>query len=252
MSDKQENPQKTIESFHKRQNRARRAPLALGVAAGLLIVGAGALIFWLVGPNRPSFFSGLFATDTPTPTNTATVTPTQTTTNTPTITPTQTATPTITITPTVAGPFVYQVVEGDSCFAIAVKFNIDLLLLITINNLDPACPIRVGDQLTIPGPDTTLPTGTPLPENLRSGTKIEYRVVSGDTVGSIALKFNSTVEDIIKENKITNENDILVGQLLIIRVNLVTPVPTATLAPTGAATATATRAPASQTPTATP
>lgn len=233
MTDKQENPQDVIESYRKRQQSAKRAPLVIGIAALLLIVGAGALIFWFLGPNRPSFSLPFLATDTPTPTNTATVTPTATSTNTPTVTPTETPTPTITITPTIAGPFTYQVVEGDSCFAIAVKFNVDLLLLITINNLDPACPIRIGDTLTIPGPETLLPTDTPLPSNLGRGTIIEYRVQTGDTLGTIALKFNSTVDAIKEENEIVNENEILVGDILRIPVNLVTPVPTSTATPTG-------------------
>jgi LysM repeat protein len=247
MSEKQENPQDVIDSYRKRQQNAKRAPLVLGIAALLLIVGVGALIFWLVGPNAPSF--SLFATDTPTPTNTSTVTPTATATNTPTVTPTETVTPTVTITPTIAGPFVYQVVEGDSCYVIAVKYKIDILLLITINNLDPACPIKVGDKLTIPGPDTALPTGTAIPTNLRPGTKIEYVVQTGETLGSIALKFNSTVDAIKKENNITDENAILVGQKLIIPVNLVTAVPTATPNPSGTPvsagqpTATSTRQP---------
>ncbi len=245
MSDKQENPQNVIEAYRKRQQRSRRAPVMLGLAGILLVVGAAVLIFWLIGPNKPNFISGLFATDTPTPTATATVTLTPTPTNTPTVTPTETATPTITITPTVPGPFTYQVVEGDSCYAIAVKYQVDLLLLITINNLDPSCPIKIGDKLTIPGPDTSLPTETPLPSNIRPGTKIEYRVQTGDTLGSIALKFNSTVEAIIKENKITNENEILVGQVLIVPVDLVTPVPTAT------ATLAGTTQPAAATPAAT-
>lgn len=247
MTDKQEHPQDVIDSYRKRQQNARRAPLVLGVAALLLIVGIGALIFWLVGPGAPSF--SLFATDTPTPTNTATVTLTPTATNTPTVTPTETATPTVTVTPTVAGPFIYQVVEGDSCFAIAVKFKVDILLLITINNLDPSCPIKVGDKLTIPGPETALPTATEIPSNLRPGTKIEYTVQTGDTLGSIALQFNSTVDAIKEENDITDENAILVGQKLIIPVNLVTAVPTATLgasatpAPPGQPTPTSTRQP---------
>jgi LysM repeat protein len=245
MSDKQENPQNVIDSYRKRQQAAKKAPLVMGLAALLLIIGAGALIFWLMGPNRPALNIKLFATDTPTPTETATVTPTPTSTNTPTVTPTETATPTITVTPTVAGPFIYQVVEGDSCYAIAVKFKVDLLLLITINNLDPTCPIQVGGKLTIPGPDTSLPTATEVPTNLRPGTKIEYIVQTGDTLGSIALRFNSTVDAILKENKITNENAILVGQKLIVLVNLVTAVPTATPTPVG------TPAPASQTATST-
>ena len=232
MSDDKETPQNVIEMYRKRQQSARRAPLLFGGAAVLLVLGIIAIVIWFTGSNRPSF--SLFATDTPTPTHTATITATPTATNTATPTLEPSVTPTVTLTPTIAGPFVYQVVEGDSCWSIAAQFKVDLLLLITINNLDPSCPIKVGDKLTIPGVDTSLPTSTPLPTNLPAGTKIEYRVQSGDTLGSIALKFNSTVDAIIEENEITDANDILVGTVLIIPVNIVTPVPTSTATPLGA------------------
>jgi LysM repeat protein len=227
MTDKQENPQDVIESYRKRQQAARRAPLVFVIAAVLLIIGAAALIFWLVsGGELPSF--AIRSTDTPTATTTSTVTPTFTLTNTPSPTSTPSLTPTITITPTAPGPVEYVVVEGDTCYGIAVKFKIDLLLLITINNLDANCTIQVGQKLIIPGPDTALPTATLLPENLPKGTKIEYIVQVGDTLATIAAKFNSTTDAIIKENKLTNPNDLLVGQKLIIPVNIVTPVPSAT------------------------
>lgn len=225
MSDK-ESPTNVIDGYRRRQQAAKKAPIILGIAAILLIVGAGVIIFWVLGSDVPSL--ALFASETPTPTNTATVTPTSSPTATFTVTPTETPTPTITNTPTPSGPFLYEVVEGDSCYAIAVKFDVDILLLITINNLDPSCPIRPGDKLTIPGPDTELPTATPLPANLPRGYIIEYTVLPGDTVAIIATKFNSTVEAIIEENEIENENDILAGQILRVPVNLVTPVPTNT------------------------
>lgn len=229
MSDK-DTAQTVIDSYRKRQQAAKRAPLILGIAALLLIVGAAALIFWLAGPNRPAI--ALFASATPTPTVTATSTATPTETATPTVTPTETATPTVTLTPTISGPFTYQVQEGDNLFDIAQRFEVDLLLLITLNNLDPINPIiHVGDALTIPGPDTQLPTGTPLPTNLPRGTRIEYRVQTGDSLLAIALAYNSTIDAIKEENDIENENELFVGQVLTIPVNLVTPVPTSTTAP---------------------
>jgi LysM repeat protein len=123
--------------------------------------------------------------------------------------------------------------DGDSLWSIAAEFGVDLLVLITVNNLDPANPtIRVGDKLIIPGPDASLPSPTPLPTNISRGTKIEYQVQLGDSLLSIALQFNSTVEEIKAENEIENENEIFVGQKLIIPVNIVTAVPTATITPT--------------------
>ena len=236
MSDK-DNPQDVIESYRKRQQTARRAPLLIAIAAILLVIGAAVIIFWLLGPNTPAI--SFFSTETPTPTATSTSTATPTQTPTPTDTPTVTVTPTETTTPTPAGPFVYEVVEGDNLFAIAQRFEVDLFVLIAINNLDPANPIiDIGDQLTIPGPDTELPTATPLPANMRRGTIIEYFVLSGDTLAIIAAKFNSEVDAIVEENALENPNDIRIGQILLIPVNLVTPIPTSTpVTPTPTATA---------------
>ncbi len=108
-----------------------------------------------------------------------------------------------------------------------------MLVLITVNNLDPANPvIRVGDKLIIPAPDTKLPTTTPLPTDIRKGTKINYTVQLGDSMLAIANQFNTTVESLKKENKIENENQIYPGQVLVIVVGLVTPVPTRTITPT--------------------
>jgi LysM repeat protein len=217
--------QDVIERYRRRQQSAQRAPLILGLAALVLLVGAGLLIFWLLGPNRPAI--SLFATDTPTPTVTPTATATATATAVPTATPTETETPTATLTPTASGPFQYVVVEGDYPSLIADKFKVDLFVLLAINNLDPANPvIHIGDTLTIPGPNTTLPTATQLPANIPRGTKIEYTVQLNDTLAIIAEKFLSTVEAIIKENNIEDANAIFAGQKLVIPVNIATPVPT--------------------------
>jgi LysM repeat protein len=109
---------------------------------------------------------------------------------------------------------------------------VDLLVLIAINNLNPDDPIDPGDQITIPGPDTELPTVTPVPLSVRSGTIVEYTVQIGDTLAIIAEKFNSTIEAIIEENELEDPNNIFAGQKLNVPVNLVTPIPTDTPAPT--------------------
>ena len=226
MSDK-ESPQDVINAYKKKQENAKRAPIIVGISALFLILGAGFIIFWLLGDTKPSI--PFLNTDTPTPTITFTATATPTQTPIPTDTPTITASPTVTLTPTPSGPFIYEVQEGDTLWSISQQFEVDMLILIKLNNLDPASPnIRVGDKLTIPGPDTQLPTDTPIPTNLPRGTKIEYQVQSGDSLAYIAAKFNSTVDAIKEENDLDNENTIYVGQILIVPVNLVTPIPTAT------------------------
>ena len=244
MSEK-ESAQDVIDSYRKRQQKAKRAPLVIGAALLLIAIGVVIVVYWFLGDSRPSI--SLFPTDTATPSSTPTATSTGTATPSPTNTPTVTNTPTITLTPTASGPFIYQVEEGDNLWAIAEKFGVDLLAIITLNNLDPANPaIQVGDKLTIPGPDTELPTPTPLPSDLPRGSKIDYQIQLGDSILAIALKFNSTVESIKEENQIENENEIFVGQVITVRANLVTPVPTDTPEPTAgpgtpAATATPTQ-----------
>jgi len=233
-----ETAQEVIESYRKRQKQAQKAPLIVGIAAVLVLAGAAVVILWLVGGEKPAF--SLFATQTPTPTLTATATATATVTPTPTETLTPTSTPTETPTVTPQGPFVYEVQQGDNLALIADKFKVDLLALIAVNNLQPPYIIDIGDKLTIPAPDTQLPTETPIPLSLRRGTIIEYIVKPGETLAIIAAKFNSTVEDIVRENKIENPNDIQAGTKLRIPVNLVTPVPTNTPGPAVTATPTQT------------
>jgi LysM repeat protein len=57
--------------------------------------------------------------------------------------------------------------------------------------------------------------------------QIEYRIQEGDTLDALAIEFNSTVESILELNEdLENENEIFVGQIIIIQVNIVTPAPT--------------------------
>lgn len=229
MSDK-ESAQNVIESYRKRQTMAAKAPMIFGVAAVLLIIGAAVIIFWLTGDNRPGL--SFLATETPTPTFTSTATLTPQPTNTPTITPSPepSLTPTPTETATPSGPFIYTVQEGDLLADIAERFGVDLLTIMALNpNLDPNA-IFVSQEILIPPPNAALPTATDFPADFH-GT-IEYTVAGGDTLYAIIEKFNSTLDAILKENKdiLETANDPLYpGTKLKIPVNLVTPVPTATV-----------------------
>jgi LysM repeat protein len=227
---KRDDPRKLIASYKKRQ---QMLPFFIwGFALLLVIVGIIILVVWLVNPSQPKF--SLFASATPT--TTATLTPTEIPpTATFTITSTVTETPTVTVTPTRSGPIEYSVVDGDTCFDISNTFDVDLMVLLAINNFSAGtCPIKPGDTIIIPAPNQELPTATPWPANLPRGTKLPYVVQLGDTLDLIANKFLSTVEDIMELNNLDNSNQIFAGQILEVRVNLVTPIPTmpATITPT--------------------
>ena len=243
MNKSKSNAKSVINSYRKRQ---QMGPFVIwGLAIVLVVVGILLLILWLSGPSKP--LSGLFATETPTPTMTFTPTVTFTSTATSTIT----LTPTDTATPTPSSPFTYIVQEGDSLDSISKNFNlgdngIPLILLLNPAITNQGGVIYVGQEITVPNPGMEFPTSTPIPPDLPRGTKVDYVVQAGDTLAGIASEFNSTVDDIVKDNNLDNANSIYVGQPLVIRVNLVTPTITKppTITPTGAAgnpaTATAT------------
>ena len=236
------NAKNVISSYRRKQ---KMGPYILGGLAILLaIAGIVLLIIYLTGGGGGIT---LFKTKTPTPTETPTPTPV-TPTATITMTATITETPTVTATMTPSGPFEYVVQEEDNCTTIAEQFEVDVDVLLALNNLDSTCYITPGQTILIPAPGQELPTVTPLPTDIAPGTKIEYVVRAGDNLYVLAEQYNSTVERIFDEtNKYRNdndldpmedENDLYVGDVVIIPVNIVTPVPTSTSTPTATATPT--------------
>ena len=231
-------------SYRKRRNRL--LPIIIWGAAAVLVLGG--VIILVMSLSGGGGFT-LFATKTPTPT----ITPSPTNTVPPTETPTITPTPTLTATPTPSAPFYYVILDGDSLSLIAVKFNLGdngVIQILMMNPLiDPVTlTVYAGQEILVPPPGWPMPTLTPWPVDSQPGTKINYMVQPGDSLGTIAAKFRSTIAAIIKANPIALVDEtsmIYPGQMLVIPVNLVTPVPTSinTSTPTPAATITATKTP---------
>ena len=223
MTENEQNASEVIDKYRRR--RERIVPLILGgLAVVLLVVGIFLVVLWLTGDSAPAM-PGFLSTDTPTPTATNTPPP-------PTATPTITLTPEPSLTPTPEGPVVYIVELGDSLSTIAAEYEIDVFVLMAYNEIDDPNSIFVGQEITIPIGDVELPTVTPLPEVLFRGQEIEYRVQPNDTLESIAAQFNSTAEAIAELNEIDDPNNIGVGVVLLIPVNLVTPTPTSAVTET--------------------
>lgn len=98
----------------------------------------------------------------------------------------------------------YTVVSGDSLWSIAQKFNTTVNELKRLNNLT-SDNLSVGQVLIVSG--ATTPTEPP--------TTNTYTVVSGDSLWSIARKFNTTVDELKRLNNLTSDN-LSVGQVLIV------------------------------------
>ena len=228
----------TITSYRKRRNQL--TPLILGGLAILLVI-VGIII--VVTSLRGGGLKKIIATQTPTPTSTPLPTDTPTLTETPTIT----FTPTITPTATPSSIYDYVVQEGDNLTTIVKAKNLGdngLILIYILNpTIDPATGfITVGQTIKLPPPNYPIPTSTPLPTGLAPGSRITYLVMPGDSLGSIANKFLSTLDQIVLANKtlLTKGTSSIIypGEKLIVPINLVTAVPTkaSTSTPTPTAT----------------
>jgi LysM repeat protein len=102
----------------------------------------------------------------------------------PTPSPGETPTPST----TVSCPVLYVVRSGDTAFSIARRFGIALDDLATANSLSPAFDIAIGQLLIIP--DVPGPTGS------------AHVVQAGDTLYSIARRYNVSVETLAAVNQL--------------------------------------------------
>ena len=99
------------------------------------------------------------------------------------------------------GNITYIVKRGDTLYGISNQFGVSSIDIATLNNVN-ANNIYVGQELIIP---TTAGTN---PDNL-----FIYTVKKGDSLYSIARLYETTVDEIIKLNSLTNTN-LSIGQTL--------------------------------------
>jgi LysM repeat protein len=200
-------------------------PIALGLLALFLIIGAALVFFALQETGR-------VVDPTPTPTATATVTLT--------ITPTpSTPTPTYTALPSPT-PMSYTVQAGDTCAGIAFTFGVSIQSIVLLNNLPADCNTLVeGQLLLIPQPTptpTALPTSTlsPAEATEQACEKVNYEVQENDTLSSIANSYSVPMAVVQEYNGLSSET-VFSGMTLIIplceRFPTPGPTPTATLPP---------------------
>lgn len=105
-----------------------------------------------------------------------------------------------------AGDNVYIVKSGDSLWSIAKKFGVSVDELKRANNLNSNL-LSIGQKLTIPKEETPKP----------NDDFIIYKVSSGDTLYSIAKKYNLSVNDLMDYNNLSSTN-LKIGEQLLIPV----------------------------------
>ena len=103
---------------------------------------------------------------------------------------------------------IYTVTAGDSLYSIARRFNTSVDNIKKANNLT-SNNLSIGQKLIIPEINEEI-GNTP-----NSSNNLTYIVKSGDSLYSIAKRYNTTVDDIKKLNNLTNNNLSINQQLLI-------------------------------------
>lgn len=123
--------------------------------------------------------------------------------------------------PPAAGETTYTVKAGDTMYSIAKRYNTTVAKLAAANNIVNVNLLRIGQVLKIPGTSTTpAPAPTPPPATFST-----YTVKAGDTMYSIAKRYNTTVSKIASANNIVNVNLLRIGQVLKIPGTSSTPPP---------------------------
>ena len=105
--------------------------------------------------------------------------------------------------------FIYTVKSGDNLYSIARKYNTTVAEITKLNNLKTN-NLSIGQQLKIPENYTKE-------EEMTLPSYINYTVKKGDSLYSIANKYNTTVDMIMKDNGLSN-TALSIGQNLRIRI----------------------------------
>jgi LysM repeat protein len=103
----------------------------------------------------------------------------------------------------------YTVQAGDTLGSIAARFATTVAALASANDISDPNLIYVGQVLSLSGSGG----GTPAPTSAPTATGT-YTVEAGDTLGSIAARFATTVANLAALNNISDPNLIYVGEVL--------------------------------------
>ena len=106
--------------------------------------------------------------------------------------------------------FMYTVKKGDSLYSIAKKYNTTVEEIMNLNYLTNT-NLSIGQIIRIPETYTKE-------EEMYMPNYTNYIVKKGDSLYSIAKKYNVSIDEIIKDNALENTN-LKIGQVLKIKID---------------------------------
>lgn len=130
-----------------------------------------------------------------------------------TATPAQEPTPSASPTPQADGRIIYQVAEGDTLSAIALRFGLSLEELYAMNNLNEDSVLSVGqeillgvsDEAAVEGEDESLPPGV----EVGPDETLIYQIQENDTLLAIAVQHGLELEELLALNPSLTEDSLL-------------------------------------------
>lgn len=111
----------------------------------------------------------------------------------------------------------YTVQSGDTLSGIALKFSTTSSKLAQLNSISNPNLIYVGQRLLVNQSSNSNSSSSGQSSSTKTNTEAStasYTVKSGDTLSGIASQYNTTVNQIISLNQLSNPNLIYVGQVL--------------------------------------
>lgn len=99
--------------------------------------------------------------------------------------------------------------SGDTLWGLAREYHTTVASIVSLNDI-------ANPNLIYPGQVLRIYQVQKRNSYVDNATTTYYRVVSGDTLSAIALRFHTTVDNLVRLNNIANPNLIYPGQLLVI------------------------------------
>jgi LysM repeat protein len=127
--------------------------------------------------------------------------------------------------PTVNGIGTYIMQPGDTLEAVARRYGISVQELARLNGIVNPNRLVIGQVLAVPGPGNNIPGGTSAPtiiptqpgaNNPPPASGRRHVVQAGENLFRISLRYNVTLDALMRANGISNPNVVFAGQVLVI------------------------------------